>query len=82
MVFQADAQRSLLLGLMLLGLASATSAQSNGDRTTREALIDQSCREEPFRHGTWLDRTHSYINERLCEPAAWFDGFFRRPSSV
>ncbi|MDF1526363.1 MAG: hypothetical protein RRA15_12865 [bacterium] len=25
---------------------------------------------------TWLDRTHAYITEMLCQPSVWFDGFF------
>lgn len=41
-----------------------------------ERLIEISCRDDENRPPSWLDRTHSYLTERLCEPAAWFDGFF------
>ena len=76
----------LLCGLFLFSSVAMAETEDGNEaqdpeRTDRETLIDQSCREEPFRHGTWLDRTHSYINERLCEPAAWFDGFFGDPRS-
>lgn len=42
----------------------------------QEALMERYCRDESDRPASWLDRSHSYISERLCEPAAWFDGFF------
>jgi len=42
----------------------------------QEELMERYCREESERPVGWLDRSHSYISERLCEPAAWFDGFF------
>lgn len=45
----------------------------------RERLVDLACRDERDRPESWLDRTHSYLNRRLCEPAAWFDGFFGDP---
>ncbi len=41
--------------------------------------VEISCRDDQGRPGSWLDRTHSYLSERLCEPAAWFDGFFGDP---
>jgi hypothetical protein len=44
--------------------------------TSIERVVEISCRDEQGRPESWLDRTHSYLNERLCEPAAWFDGFF------
>lgn len=44
-----------------------------------ERVVDISCRDEQGRPESWLDRTHSYLNERLCGPAAWFDGFFGDP---
>lgn len=50
------------------------------DKEEREAqqaeLIELSCRDQEDRPDSWLDRTHAYFNQRLCEPAAWFDGFF------
>jgi hypothetical protein len=39
-------------------------------------VVRHSCRDERDRPAAWLDRAHSYVSERLCEPAAWFDGFF------
>jgi hypothetical protein len=42
----------------------------------RTRLMEISCRDPEARPGSWLDRTHSYLTQRLCEPAAWFDGFF------
>lgn len=42
----------------------------------QEALMERYCRDASDRPASWLDRSHSYISERLCEPAAWFDGFF------
>jgi len=42
----------------------------------QQALMERYCREKAERPRGWLDRSHSYISERLCEPAAWFDGFF------
>ncbi len=45
----------------------------------RAELIERSCRDEEDRPQSWLDRTHSYFNRQLCEPAAWFDGFFGDP---
>lgn len=42
----------------------------------QEELMERYCRDESDRPVSWLDRSHSYISERLCEPAAWFDGFF------
>jgi hypothetical protein len=54
-----------------------TTAQVAADSdAVQERLIEISCRDEENRPASWLDRTHSYLTERLCEPAAWFDGFF------
>jgi hypothetical protein len=50
-------------------------------QAARERLIEESCRDERDRPASWMDRTHSYVNQRLCEPAAWFDGFFGDPRS-
>jgi hypothetical protein len=48
-------------------------------QAARERLIEESCRDERDRPASWMDRTHSYLNQLLCEPAAWFDGFFGDP---
>jgi hypothetical protein len=50
-------------------------------RAQQRELMDISCRDEQDRPESWLDRAHSYMNQRLCEPAAWFDGFFGDPRS-
>lgn len=74
--------------LALFGpLSFASLAMANGQdpaaqrdteerQADQEALMERYCRDEAERPISWLDRSHSYINERLCEPAAWFDGFF------
>ena len=69
--------------LMLLPLAAAAPAQEppeeRGAETgaeQAERTIEISCRDPQGRPESWLDRTHSYLSRKLCEPAAWFDGFF------
>ena len=37
---------------------------------------------DPNGRDHWLDRSHSYLNERLCAPAVWFDGFFGDPRTL
>ena len=37
---------------------------------------------EPAGADHWLDRSHSYLNARLCAPAVWFDGFFGDPRTL
>lgn len=54
----------------------------NAGRDQRERVMDISCRDEEGRPESWLDRSHSYLSQRLCEPAAWFDGFFGDPRSL
>jgi hypothetical protein len=57
-------------------------AQDQAEREAqRERLVELSCRDEQDRPESWLDRSHSYLSQRLCEPAAWFDGFFGGPRS-
>jgi YD repeat-containing protein len=50
-------------------------APVNGE-AARAHLIEISCYDEAGYPDSWLDRTHTYFNRRLCAPAAWFDGFF------
>jgi len=50
-------------------------APSEGE-VTRTRLMEISCRDEEDHPASWLDRYHSYLTQRLCQPAAWFDGFF------
>lgn len=64
--------------------SGAAAGTGTGDEPTRAdtraetqaELMAVSCRDAENRPDSWLDRTHSYLNQRLCEPAAWFDGFF------
>ncbi len=64
----------------LLAAGSGSLAADERDREERkrqqEELQELSCRDELDRPESWLDRSHSYLGQRLCEPAAWFDGFF------
>ncbi|MEN1728464.1 MAG: hypothetical protein AAGJ52_08480 [Pseudomonadota bacterium] len=79
---RARLERVFLLSLMLCASAVAQDDRVSGKPANlerpeaREELIDRSCRDEEDRPQSWLDRTHSYFNRQLCEPAAWFDGFF------
>ncbi|MBB6086862.1 hypothetical protein [Wenzhouxiangella marina] len=74
-----------VLALALLLLSGALAAQDRAEdeaptepqaRTSSDTIADLSCRDQLDRPGSWLDRSHSYMNRQLCEPAAWFDGFF------
>lgn len=63
--------------------AAAPDASSKAERKSRQQrLMELSCRDDQGRPGSWLDLTHSYLNQRLCEPAAWFDGFFGDPRTL
>ena len=68
-------------GLVLLALSGLAVAQDTPDSADQradddDALAELSCRDELDRPQSWLDRSHSYVSRQLCEPAAWFDGFF------
>ena len=66
--------------------ATEEERQADEKRAERKArqqrLMEVSCRDDEGRPESWLDLTHSYINQRLCEPAAWFDGFFGDPRTL
>jgi hypothetical protein len=63
--------------------AAVQAEDTTEDRKARQRrLMDVSCRDEQGRPQSWLDMTHSYLNRRLCEPAAWFDGFFGDPRTL
>ncbi len=65
-----------------LGSNGGNDETAKSDRQeAQEKLMELSCRDEADRPESWLDRSHSYLNQRLCEPAAWFDGFFGDPRS-
>lgn len=58
-------------------------ARERAERQARqERLMDTSCRDDDEPRPGWLDSTHSYLSRRLCEPAAWFDGFFGDPRTL
>ncbi len=63
-----------------------TSNRTGNDREEREErqerLIELHCRDDMDRPESWLDRSHAYMSQRLCEPAAWFDGFFGDPRAL
>lgn len=52
-------------------------ASSAADEATIEAVCGTEVAGE-----SWLDRSYSYLNEQLCAPAVWFDGFFGDPRSL
>lgn len=61
----------------------STANEERGERKERQQRLKEvSCRDDQGRPESWLDRTHSYFNQRLCEPAAWFDGFFGDPRTL
>ncbi|MGY6554055.1 MAG: hypothetical protein ACXIUM_05990 [Wenzhouxiangella sp.] len=75
--------------LLLAGFSAAAVGQSETqareveDREAyQDQLIEMSCRDELDRPESWLDRTHAQMTQRLCEPAAWFDGFFGDPRAL
>lgn len=79
-------QAVVLRGGVLLGslvLAPVWAQDEADEAATQQAqLMERSCGEQAGGQPNWLDRSHSYVNERLCEPAAWFDGFFGDPRSL
>ncbi|MCC5865337.1 MAG: hypothetical protein JJU31_09485 [Wenzhouxiangella sp.] len=79
--------RPLVAGMLGIGLVlsapawSTSSEEEQARREFQERLIEDYCRDDADRPESWLDRSHSYMSQRLCEPAAWFDGFFGDPRS-
>jgi len=77
----ADCRRRAFCICLLLATISVAAEEQEPDREVHSELspgevIEISCRDEQDRPESWLDRTHSYVSQKLCEPAAWFDGFF------
>jgi hypothetical protein len=78
----------VLAGWCWLGGVSPSSADDSvkpkvEDRQERqEQLMELHCRDDQDRPESWLDRSHAYMSQRLCEPAAWFDGFFGDPRAL
>src|SRR5699024_3173415 len=62
--------------------AEEAEGEEQQRKSRRQRLMELSCRDEQGRPESWLDASHSYINQRLCEPAAWFDGFFGDPRTL
>lgn len=64
---------------------SAPSTPSQDDesdkKTPKTQAIEAVCGDEAESE-SWLDRSYSYLNEQLCAPAVWFDGFFGDPRSL
>lgn len=79
-------------GWLAVGVLAICSMAAYGDedreaereqrQAEQEALMERYCRDPSGAPENWLDRSHSYVSERLCEPAAWFDGFFGDPRSL
>lgn len=72
------------VGALIL-LFSLPIMAERGDDSAREEQLPERyevCQDELGRPDSWLDRSHSYLTQRLCEPAAWFDGFFGDPRSL
>ena len=73
----------VMLAWALTGVAGTEEQEEEErkERERREQIMEMSCRDDLDRPESWLDRSHSYMSQRLCEPAAWFDGFFGDPRS-
>ncbi|NDY96536.1 hypothetical protein [Wenzhouxiangella limi] len=78
----------MIFGLSLPVAAAAVDESQEeepriADREERqERLMEMHCRDDLDRPQSWLDRSHAYMSRRLCEPAAWFDGFFGDPRAL
>lgn len=68
-------------GTLIERVMEPTERTPEERQADQEALIEAHCRDDEERPATWFDRSHSYVSELLCEPAAWFDGFFGDPRS-
>ena len=66
----------VVLASFLFGPVFADDRDREERKRQQDELQELSCRDEMDRPESWLDRSHSYLGRRLCEPAAWFDGFF------
>ncbi len=60
---------------------NAQNAKNSVSSAADEATIESVCGHEAV-GDSWLDRSYSYLNEYLCAPAVWFDGFFGDPRSL
>ncbi len=83
-LFSALSGQLVMAIMMVLMLVEVTLADEPTERELEEArreMMEAACRDDLDRPESWLDRSHSYLSQRLCEPAAWFDGFFGDPRS-
>lgn len=68
-----------------IDVSNHSSADQKVDRSSREKTeaeqIRAICGGEAA-SDSWIDRSYSYLNEYLCAPAVWFDGFFGDPRSL
>jgi hypothetical protein len=64
----------LVFLVTVLSMDSARGADEEPPPAIR--ATEGPCMGEEGHGRTWMDRTHAYLNRTLCQPAAWFDGFF------
>ncbi len=69
------AARSLLFILFLI-LPAFPCLASDEPLPPEKGRYTGPCMGEEAFPDAWLDRAHNYITRTLCQPAAWFDGFF------
>lgn len=70
----------LILQISLITLTLSPDLQA--EQSSEVKVVKAStCDLKPSENDDWLDVTHQYINETLCEPAEWFDSFFSNDRS-
>ncbi len=78
-------RRPIVIAALVVFATVTAQADDDQDAALPELAVEPinvialSCRDPEGRPESWLDRSHAYMNRRLCEPAAWFDGFFGDP---
>ena len=65
-----------LLTPALLWAETAPQTTDTMSSPAEPPAAEGSCRDPDIDAADWWDRMHGYINENLCIPVAWFDGFF------
>lgn len=71
----------ILLAAGLNGAYAQTSGQPVANPTSTDSakkfyLEVDPCVNSKAVGQTWLDQTHNFVGQKLCEPAVWFDSFF------
>jgi hypothetical protein len=60
--------------------ATAGNLTSTPTSTSSEKPVQERgtnlCATAEVEGSTWLDQTHDFVGQKLCEPAVWFDSFF------